>query len=54
MQPTARSFTATLLPVVIGSLLFVMSVAFISIPLSLGGHPGEPESLAPRAAFHPT
>lgn len=49
-----ESFPSALLSVVLGTLLFVMSVAFISIPISLGGHPGEIGTLSTGAAFHPT
>jgi hypothetical protein len=34
-------FVQRLAAVTLGTLLLVFSVAFISIPYSLGGHPGE-------------
>lgn len=54
MRRKLESFPSALLSVVLGTLLFVMSVAFISIPISLGGHPGETMTLAAKASFHPT
>lgn len=54
MHRKLESFPAALLSVVLGTLLFVMSVAFVSIPISLGGHPGDVMTLSARAAFHPT
>ncbi len=54
MRRNPESFPAVLLSVMLGTLLFVMSVAFVSIPISLGGHPGEATTLSARAAFHPT
>lgn len=54
MLPRTQTFVPNLLAVVLGSLLFVMSVAFVSIPLSIGGHPGEKAAIAVQPAFHPT
>lgn len=54
MTRKSPAFLTTFLPVVLGTLLLVMSVAFVSIPFSLGGHPGEPAILAATTAFHPT
>ncbi len=31
---------------IIGSLLLIFSIAFISIPYLIGGHPGEPGAMA--------
>jgi hypothetical protein len=54
MPRNPQTFLGPLISTVLVTLLLVMSVAFISIPLSLGGHPGEAADSAPRAAFHPT
>ncbi len=54
MLPKTQTFLPNLLAVVVGSLLFVMSVAFVSIPLSLGGHPGDKTAVAAPSAFHPS
>lgn len=54
MTRKSPAFLATLIPAVLGPLLLVMSVAFVSIPFSLGKHPGEPMAAASAAAFHPT
>lgn len=54
MTHKSPAFLTTFLPVVLGTLLLVMSVAFVSIPFSLGAHPGEPVLAAAPAAFHPT
>ena len=54
MRRKLDTFPADLIAVVLGTLLFVMSVAFVSIPLSLGGHPGEAMTLAATTGFHPT
>jgi hypothetical protein len=54
MLPKTQTFVPNLLAVVVGTLLFVMSVAFVSIPLSLGAHPGEKAAAVTKATFHPT
>ncbi len=54
MQSRSADFLPTLLAVVLATLLPVMSVAFVSIPFSIGGHPGEPIMVAARPAFHPS
>ena len=54
MLPKSQTFVPNLLAVVIGSLLFVMSIAFVSIPLSIGGHPGEKQGGVTPTAFHPS
>ncbi len=54
MHRKLESFPSALLSVVLGTLLFVMSVAFVSIPISLGGHSGEAMQVAAKAGFHPT
>ena len=54
MTHKTPAFLATLIPVVLGTLLLVMSVAFVSIPISLGAHPGEGLAAASTTAFHAT
>ena len=54
MLPKTQTFVPNLLAVILGTLLFVMSVAFVSIPLSLGGHPGDRLGGATPSAFHPS
>lgn len=54
MPHRLASFPSDLISVVLATLLFVMSVAFISIPISLGGHPGDVMTVAAKVAFHPT
>lgn len=54
MYRNPQPFLARMFSVVLGTLLFVMSVAFISIPISLGGHPGEAIVAAAQPAFHLT
>lgn len=54
MPSASRAFLPTLVAVVLATLLSVMSVAFVSVPMALGGHPGEPFGTAGKPAFHPT
>jgi hypothetical protein len=42
MQTSLKLFIRQYLGVVIATLVPVVLVAFMSIPFSLGGHPGEP------------
>lgn len=44
MHPALRLFIREYLGIVFVALLPVIVTAFLSIPLSLGGHPGEPGS----------
>jgi len=49
------NFARTLIAVIGGVLLVVASVAFITIPYSLGGHPGDAIAMdANPQYFHPT
>ncbi len=49
------SFAASLAGVVAGVLFLVMSAAFVLVPYSLAGHPGEaPVHLADAGTYHPT
>ncbi len=52
MTRTTPTFANNMLLAITATLLVVMSVAFITIPLSLGSHPGELVALA-GTAFHP-
>lgn len=52
MTRTTPTFANNMLFVVTATLLAVMSIAFVSIPLSLGSHPGEGVALV-DTAFHP-
>ena len=45
MHPVLRLFIRRYLGVVCAALLPVIFAAFLSIPLSLGGHPGEPRAV---------
>lgn len=54
MFHSPQPFFATLFSVVLGTLLIVMSVAFVSIPMSLGAHPGEAITAVSPAAYHPS
>jgi hypothetical protein len=42
MHPALHLFIRQYLGIVCAALLPVIVTAFVSIPLSLGGHPGEP------------
>ncbi len=44
MHPTLLLFIRQYLWVVCAALVPVVMTAFLSIPLSLGGHPGEPRT----------
>jgi hypothetical protein len=54
MKSRSAAFLPTFLAVVLATLLPVISVAFVSIPFSIGGHPGEPIAATSRPAFHPS
>ncbi len=55
MLHTDTPFLPTMLAVVLSTLFFVMSTAFIAIPYAMGGHPGEPRVTAMQSGqFHPT
>ena len=45
MHPTLHLFIRQYLWVVCGALVPVVITAFMSIPLSLGSHPGEPRTV---------
>lgn len=54
MQNGSPPLLSTFVAVVLGTVLVVMSIAFVSIPLALGSHPGEPGVKSARPVFHPT
>ncbi len=54
MFHSMHPFAVTMFGVMFATLFIVMSVAFVSIPLSLGGHPGEIVTAASPAIFHLT
>jgi hypothetical protein len=49
------NFLTRMIAVVLGVLLLVASAAFLTIPYSLGGHPGEVVAIgAGQPSFHPS
>jgi hypothetical protein len=48
------AFLASLLPVSLLAVLFVATVAFVSIPMSLNEHPGEPSLAHAGSTYHPS
>ena len=54
MNPHIKSFIATLLLAVVPTLLLVATTAFVSIPYSLGHHPGDVPAKAVASARHVT
>lgn len=54
MSTALRLFIHQYLLVVLLALIPVVLTAFLSIPLSLGGHPGEPRSGQPPPSAHMT
>jgi hypothetical protein len=48
------AFLASLLPVTLLAVLFVATVAFVSIPMSLNEHPGEPSLAHAGSTYHPS
>lgn len=52
MHIELREFLSQFLGVAGATLAFVILVSFISIPMSLGGHPGEMRSQSERVDFH--
>ena len=49
MHPALALFARQFAGVVAATLVAVAAVAFLAIPLSLGGHPGEPIAPPPPA-----
>ena len=54
MVTPLRLFIRKFLGVVLATLVPVAVVAFLSIPFTLGGHPGEPRPATALAARHMT
>ena len=54
MNPHIRSFVATVLLAVLPALLLVATTAFVSIPYSLGHHPGDVPAQGIAALRHLT
>jgi hypothetical protein len=54
MQADLKSFLVAYLRMVLIALVPIVLTAFMSIPYSLGGHPGEPIATAQPAAQHMT
>jgi hypothetical protein len=49
------SFSANLISVIAGVLFLMMNAAFVLIPYSLAGHPGDVKIVrATTATYHPT
>jgi len=54
MEPSLRLFTSQYFSVVIASLVPVVLVAFLSIPFTLGGHPGDVRTADASISRHTT
>ncbi len=54
MNSSLRLFIRQFLGVLLASLVPVVLVAFLSIPYSLGGHPGDDRTLAAPVSQHMT
>jgi len=54
MNLSLRLFIHQLLGVTLGALVPVVLVAFLSIPYSLGGHPGDERTVAAAGSQHLT
>lgn len=54
MDISLRLFTRQFMGVVLAALVPVILVAFLSIPYSLGGHPGEERSAGNSGSRHMT
>lgn len=54
MHPELRFFCSQWLGVVTSALLPVIFTAFVSMPMSLGRHPGEPPQQGEQQSLHMT
>jgi hypothetical protein len=54
MNADLKNFMAAYLRIVLMTLMPIALVAFLSIPYSLGGHPGEPTAAANGSDLHMT
>jgi hypothetical protein len=52
MDATLRVFVSQYVGAVIATLMLVFVVAFLSMPFTLGGHPGEARPAAALAVLH--
>ncbi len=52
MHPSLRTFVAQFTGVVLATLLPVILVAFVMLPISLGGHPGELRTADALVGWH--
>jgi hypothetical protein len=46
MNTDLKAFVTTVLRVVLATMFVVMTIAFVSVPMELRGHPGEPVATA--------
>ncbi len=54
MNTSLRNFIATYLGVVLGTLFVVAFIAFVSVPYTLGRHPGEAPAVTQPEPRHMT
>jgi hypothetical protein len=54
MDTSLRLFISQYLGVVLATLMPVVLIAFLSIPFSLGGHPGDARPATATATWHVT
>lgn len=54
MEPSLRTFLNSYIGTVCATLMPVVVTAFLTIPLNLGGHPGEPRLGGTTVAAHMT
>ena len=52
MNSSLRSFVSQFAGAVAAALVPVIIIAFMSMPMSLGGHPGEPRPAVATVALH--
>lgn len=52
MNSSLRSFVSQFVGAVAAALVPVMVIAFMSMPMSLGGHPGEPRPVVATPDLH--
>jgi hypothetical protein len=54
MHAALLDFIRRFIGVVLATLVPVVMVTFLSVPLTLGGHPGEPRSIDVARGWHMT
>lgn len=47
MNPDLKDFVTSVARVMLATVFVVMTIAFVSVPMDLRGHPGEPLAAAP-------